>query len=87
MTALPTTYRGWTIHYEDWARCYEAVGPNYDAEWLGEEDGWEDNGHRVQAASLRGIYAEIDAFYGDDQYQDMLDDAGDAAHERRREEA
>lgn len=84
MTALPSTYRGWTIHYEDWARCYEATGPGYDADWRGEEDGWEDNGHRVQADSLRGIYAEIDAFYDDDHYNDTLDDLGDAEHERHR---
>lgn len=84
MTALPSTYRGWTIHYEGWARCYEATGPDYDADWRGEEDGWEDNGHRVQADSLRGIYAEIDAFYDDDHYNDTLDDLGDAEHERRR---
>lgn len=87
MTALPSTYRGWAIHYEDWARCYEATGPDYDADWRGEEDGWEDNGHRVQADSLRGIYAEIDAFYDDNHYNDMLDDLGDAEHERRSLEA
>ena len=38
----------------------------------------------MQADSLRGIYAEIDAFYDDDHYNDTLDDLGDAEHERRR---
>jgi hypothetical protein len=59
------TYRGWTIHYDpppiptrafDW----HAVHPDYDAEWLGEEDGWQDNGLKACASSYEALCAEID---------------------------
>ena len=55
-------YKGWTIRYERWARCYEAVSPDYDADWRGAEDGWQDNGQRVQADSLPNIYRAIDDY-------------------------
>lgn len=80
-------YRGWAIHYEDWSRTYEAFAPNYEPTWVGGEDGWEDDcDRRLSATTLRAIYAEIDAFNNDDHYRDLLDDAGDVEHERRKEE-
>ena len=57
-----STYRGWTIRYEAWARCYMATGPDYDADWLGEEEGWQSNGQCVEADSLPRIYEAIDDF-------------------------
>lgn len=59
------TYRGWTVHYDpppipvrefDWS----ATHSNYDAEWLGEEDGWQDNGLKVSAGSYEALCAAID---------------------------
>jgi hypothetical protein len=82
-----STYRGWTIRYEKWARCFVATGPDYDADWLGEEDGWQSNGQYVEADSLPNIYNAIDDFeeeQDDRNYQ--RDCAGDAIHERRRQE-
>jgi len=64
------TYRGWLIDYDpkpiparnfDWS----ATHPDYDAEWLGEEDGWHDNGLKCFAASRDDLCAEIDAVEGD----------------------
>lgn len=61
------TYRGWTIRYDpppipirsfDW----QAFGPNYDASWEGEEDGYVDNGQKVAAASREKLIEEIDAW-------------------------
>ena len=60
------TYRGWTIHYDpppipvrsfDWS----ATHPDYDAEYLGEEDGWQDNGLKASAGTFEELCAEIDA--------------------------
>lgn len=59
MGAINPPYRGWTIAW-DYGR-YTATGPNYDASWEGEEDGWVDNGEHVESRTLEGIYAEIDA--------------------------
>jgi len=64
----PMTYRGWSIHYDpppiplrhfDW----QATGPNYDASWQGEEDGWVDNGEKANASTYEGLIAEIDAWF------------------------
>lgn len=62
------TYRGWTISYDpppiptrefDWC----ATGPNYDASYEGAEDGWVDNGEKVNAATREALIAEIDAWF------------------------
>lgn len=62
------TYRGWTISYDhppipirdfDWG----ATGPNYDASYEGAEDGWVDNGEKVNAATREALIAEIDAWF------------------------
>ena len=59
------TYRGWSISYDpppiparncDW----QAVHPDYDASWEGEETGWTDNGLKAAAASREDLIAEID---------------------------
>jgi hypothetical protein len=63
----PDTYKGWTISYDpppipirdfDW----RASGPNYDASYEGEEDGWVDNGEKVNAATREKLIAEIDLY-------------------------
>lgn len=52
------TYRGWTI---DWEYGYfTAVHDNYDAEYVGPEDGWVDNGLRASARTLADLLMEID---------------------------
>lgn len=56
----PPTYRGWEITWE--YGYYYATGPNYDASWEGEEDGWVDNGERVSSRTSNGIHDEIDAY-------------------------
>lgn len=59
------THRGWKISVDlkpipcrefDW----EAIHPDYDASWEGEEDGWVDNGLKVHAATYEDLLAEID---------------------------
>jgi hypothetical protein len=55
---LPITYRGWSVHHDFVG--YGAYSDNYDADWLGEELGWQDNGERVWAPSLPDLYYEID---------------------------
>lgn len=57
---MPLHYRGWHIHYE--IVGFGATSDNYDADWLGEELGWQDNGQRVWAPTLRDVYYEIDVW-------------------------
>lgn len=54
------TYRGWSISW-DYGE-YSATGPDYDASWEGEEDGWVDNGQRVFARTYHSVCAEVDAW-------------------------
>lgn len=54
------TYRGWTITW-DYGR-FTATGPNYDASWEGEEDGFVDNGEKVDARNRPDLIEEIDAW-------------------------
>jgi hypothetical protein len=64
--SAPETHRGWRITCDpppipvrdyDW----RAHHPDYDASWEGEEDGWVDNGLKVNAATRDALIAEIDA--------------------------
>lgn len=82
---MTTIYRDWTIDWCPNRRAYEAVSPNYEPVWLGGEGGWLD-GERFTADTLEQAYAEIDErIWEEAEYQ--ADCAGDAEHERRREEA
>lgn len=56
----PDQHRGWTITW-DYGH-YTATGPDYDASWEGEEDGWVDNGHRVSSRTREGVIEEIDTW-------------------------
>ena len=80
---MTTIYRDWTIEWCPYQGGYEAVSPNYEPVWLGEEDGWLD-GDRFTVDTLEQAYAEIDDRIDDANYQ--ADCAGDAEHERRRHE-
>lgn len=80
---MTTIYRDWTIEWCPYQGGYEAVSPNYEPVWLGEEDGWLD-GDRFTVDTLEHAYAEIDDRIDDANYQ--ADCAGDAEHERRRHE-
>lgn len=51
-------YRGWSIDW-DYGR-FTATGPNYDASWEGEEDGWVASGGRVEARTREALIEEID---------------------------
>lgn len=53
-------YRGWSIDW-DYGR-FTATGPNYDASWEGEEDGWVASGGSVEERTREGLIAEIDAW-------------------------
>ena len=59
--AIAKEYRGWSVAW-DYGAC-SATGPNYDASWEGEEDGWVDNGERVSARTLPDLYIEVDAYF------------------------
>lgn len=63
-------YGKWSIHYDpppipvrscDWQFSHD----DFDAEWLGEEDGWSGNGLSGLAGSLAAAVAEIDAIEED----------------------
>lgn len=56
-------HRGWIIAW-DYGQ-FSATGPDYDASYEGEEDGWVDNGHRVFARTRDGLIEEIDAWFED----------------------
>lgn len=58
-------YRGWTISYDPppipfRGADYTATHPDYDASWEGEEDGWVDNGLKVEAGDLDELHELID---------------------------
>lgn len=57
----PDSHRGWAITW-DYGE-FQATGPNYDASYEGEEDGWVDNGHRVFARTREDLIEEIDAWF------------------------
>jgi len=61
MTSI--TYRGWTINPCEWINGFDGVGPDYDASWEGEEDGWVDNGQRVWGKDLEDVKNEIDIWF------------------------
>lgn len=77
-------YRNWTIDWCPYQKAYEAVSHDYEPIWLGEEGGWLD-GERFTAPTIEAACAEIDErIWEEAEYQ--ADCAGDAEHERRREE-
>jgi len=53
-------YRNWTIDWCPYQQAYEAVSPDYEPVWLGEEGGWLD-GERFTAPTLQEAQIEIDA--------------------------
>lgn len=61
------TYREWSITW-DYGH-FTATGPDYDASWEGEEDGWVDNGHRVSARTRDALIEEIDAWFDNEASQ------------------
>lgn len=61
MQGCTPKYRGWTISF-DYGR-YTAIGPNYDASYEGEEDGWVDNGEKAESRTIEGLHAEIDEWF------------------------
>ncbi|HEX8413389.1 MAG TPA: hypothetical protein VF637_05820 [Sphingomicrobium sp.] len=54
-------HRGWLIE-QNWLNQWEATGPDFDASWEGEEDGWCGNGQSVTAMTRAGVIEEIDAW-------------------------
>lgn len=56
----PKEYRGWSVSWD--YGYFNATGPNYDASWEGEEDGWRDNGEHVSARTFEDLCVEIDAY-------------------------
>jgi hypothetical protein len=77
-------YRNWEIHWCGEQRAYEAVSPDYEPIWTGEDGGWID-GERFTAPTLTEVYAEIDERIAE-QADYQRDCAADAALERRWEE-
>lgn len=58
------TYRGWIISQGRWPEpAWSATGPNYDASYEGEEDGWVDNGEKADAPTREALITEIDAWF------------------------
>lgn len=64
VTPEPDTYRGWEIRRGRWPEPeWMATGPNYDASWEGEEDGWVDNGQKADAPTREALIEEIDIWF------------------------
>lgn len=61
----PKEYRGWSISWD--YGYFTATGPNYDASWEGEEDGWVDNGERCSARTWGQLRGAIDAYIDERQ--------------------
>ena len=58
---IPDAYRGWRITQECDDNFY-GWGPNYDASWEGEEDGYVDNGEKCIGRTWDELRDEIDTF-------------------------
>lgn len=56
----PREYRGWSISFD--YGYYTGTGPNYDASYEGEEDGWVSNGEQCTARTMADLREEIDAY-------------------------
>ncbi len=54
-------HRGWLIE-QNWLNQWEATGPDFDASYEGEEDGWVSNGQSVTAITRAEVIEEIDAW-------------------------
>lgn len=74
-------YRGWEIHWCSEQRAFEAVSPDYEPTWTGEDGGWLD-GERFTASTLHEVYQEIDERV-EEQAQYQRDCKADAALERQ----
>lgn len=60
----PDTYRGWTISQGRWPEpAWSATGPNFDASYEGDEDGWVGNGQSANAATRDALISEIDDWF------------------------
>lgn len=57
---MSDTYRGWSITFD--YGYFNATGPNYDASWEGEEDGWVSNGEQVSARTRDDLIEMIDDY-------------------------
>jgi hypothetical protein len=63
--SAPDTYRGWPISPPDRFSPWTATGPDFDANYQGEEDGWVGNGYSAWAWTREALIAEIDAWLED----------------------
>jgi hypothetical protein len=77
-------YFNWEINWCHEQRAYEAVSPDYEPIWTGEEGGWLD-GERFTAPTLLDVYNEIDERIAE-QLQRQRECAEDATLERLWEE-
>jgi hypothetical protein len=64
-------YRGWAVSW-DYGR-YTATSPDYEASWEGEEDGWVDNGQRVEARTREDLIEEVDAWFAENEAPASVD--------------
>jgi hypothetical protein len=55
-------HKGWTISHMEYGSGYYAIGPDYDVDWLGDEDGYCDNGHKVEGNTIADTIVEIDCW-------------------------
>jgi len=58
---MTDTYRGWPIEpaYVGW----QAVSPDFDASWEGEEDGWVGNGQSAWGRTRAECEAAVDEWF------------------------
>lgn len=57
-----TLHRGWTIE-QNWLGMWEATGPDFDASYEGEEDGWVGNGQFFTGRTRDEVIADVDDWF------------------------
>ncbi len=63
LAAKPETYRGWAVSFE--YGYWNAISPDYDASWEGEEDGYVDNGQKATGRTYDEMCSEVDEWFAE----------------------
>lgn len=73
---MSDTYKGWSVSPPDVCPFWTATGPNYDASYEGPEDGWVDNGEKVEARTYKDLLVEIEDFIACEEADSNITGAG-----------
>lgn len=59
LETVRTQFSDWNIQWD--YGCYRAYHKDYDASYEGEEDGFVDNGMKVEARTLEDLVSELES--------------------------